>query len=187
MNIASKNVSFTGQFIAKTTVKKTNSLFPNKKVSIVELDPNNENDYNTLRSIRKNWRGSCFSANILKDADLIKNKVINPDVYKLYVVTKQKNNFKKISPDKVLAQAELGINKDSNNVWVEYLQVRPDCVYGEKDRPYKQVGTSFIDFCKDNFKGKNIVLFVGYHTDDFYTKQGFVSTDSDSNLVSYQA
>lgn len=43
------NMSFTGQYVASGKVKTNDLLFPTQDVSIVELNPNDKNDFNVFK------------------------------------------------------------------------------------------------------------------------------------------
>lgn len=181
------NMSFTGQYVASGKVKTNDLLFPTKDVSIVELNPNDKQDFKVLKNLKKGWKFANFPSVILSDAERMKKYPNYAKNFALYVLTTQQDKFEKVDPDKVLAEAEISHEKDENKVWIEYLQVRPDCKYGLPDRPFKKVGSAFLDFCKEHFKGKNLVVCPLEDVIDFYDNEGFQVDVSGYGTMSYQA
>ena len=181
------NMSFTGQYVASGKVRTNDLLFPTEDVSIVELNPNDKNDFNVFKKIKKDWRWATLSSIMLDDAVHMRKCPEDAEVFKFYVVTTQKDNFENINPDKVLAEAEISHEDYDNKLWIEYLQVRPDCKYGWPDRPFKKVGSAFLDFCKEHFKGKNLVVCPLEESIDFYDNEGFQANSSGVGTMSYQA
>lgn len=189
MNISLNNKpQFTGQYITDGIVKRTdNSLFPYERVSVVELDIDNKHDYHLLKKLNKDWKDSQLSYVIYKDAKRLRRTYDVSETHKFYVITTQNGGYEKMCANDVLAQAEIGQEKDSNVVWLEYLQVKPDCMYDKKDSLYKNVGTAFTNFIKEQFVGKKIVLCPTHSAIDFYYKQGFDASSYDEGIMSYQA
>lgn len=188
MNTSFNNQSFLGQYISKGNVKTNNRFFPNKRVSIVELKPSDSRDIETLDDIKKDWRWSDFSTAILVDAETVNRHPEDAELFNFYVVTTQKKNFEKVDPKKVLAQAEISKDELSDNrVWIEYLQVRPDCKFGLPNRPYKRVGATFLDFCKEQFKGKKLLVCSLDDVVNFYKDAGFIQNNRGVGTMFYQA
>lgn len=188
MNISFNNPSFLGQYISKGNVETNNFLVPNKRVSIVELNPTDNRDIETLEDIKNDWRWSDFLSIIHRDAEMVNKHPEDMELFNFYVVTTQNKNFEKVDPKKVLAQAVISKDEISDNrVWIEYLQVRPDCKFGLPDRPYKKVGATFLDFCKEQYKGKKLLVCSLDDVVNFYKDAGFIQNNRGIGTMFYQA
>lgn len=190
MNILScnKNTSFYGTY--KGTVKinelNTNSI-ESRDAYVVQMDPKDKKDLKVLKKLSSSWKNAELSGAIYKKAlTSSKKEIINLNS-KFFVITIQDKDFDKINHKEVLAQAQLGYEDSyKNQVWIDYLQVNPNNKYGSKKRKFANVGKAFVDFFKEEHKGKKLVLAPLEPSLSFHEKQNFKYSPEEC-LMEYQA
>lgn len=180
-------ISFKGNFISHLNIQKIYPIKRPCKISIVELNPLDNRDLRALRELNDLWEAS-FSGSIYKDAASIHNIGEADKAQKFYVLTRQMKNFENIFPEDILAEAK--IVEDSFNgrsVNLDYLQVHPENMFGSENRKFKHIGTAFLDFFKNLYKGKEINLHTLFSSQDFYFANGFHRVERDSNNLYFIA
>ena len=180
-------ISFKGTLITNMNVRKAGYTLPTHKVSIVRVNPNNEADLRALREVEDSWQGN-FTKQIYKDAERINSGIIPEFPETFFIMTEQKDKFSKLNPDDILAEAK--IIRDfpaKNKIYIDYLQVQPDNSFDSPIRTLEGLGTSFLKFIKNHYKGKELSLRSLFSTIDFYKKNGFKLVRKDSNLMKYIA
>ena len=166
-------ISFKGQLVSNMNIKRAGYDFPAKKASIVELNPLEYHDLRTLREINELWDGTLASC-ICKDAECINIGQADFNPQKFFVLTTQRENFKRMNPDDILAEAEVVLNQPSKGkIYLEYLQVDPDNMFDSEAKLYEGLGTTFLNFLKKHYNGLEIHLNAVCSAVDFYLKNGF--------------
>lgn len=175
------NITFTGNFISHINIKRVKPINITQKISVIEADPLNFHDLEALREVNDLWQGN-FSNNIYKDANAINNIAIKDEKIKFFILTHQKNNFNNLNAEDIIAEGKIILkHPKENSIYLDYLQVQPDNMFESENRIYKGIGTAFLDFIKDLYKGKEISLHSLYSTLDFYMKNGFRPIERNSN------
>ena len=132
MNINS--VTFKANYVTQwqVLVKPTNKNDKPEYVSasFVELDPENENDLDTMYNLNLHWGFlETYAYQILDSMERIhKNLMRYNENSKFYALTLQHDKFEKLEPKKILAVTELTEDKDKNSISINYLQVDPNNV-----------------------------------------------------------
>ena len=65
------------------------------------------------------------------------------------------------------------VTRRENNLWVDFLQVKPEFTMFEENAKYKKIGTGVLNFIKEAFNEYPIVLSPVRTAVDFYKKNGF--------------
>ncbi len=162
-------INFKANLITKPTIIKKGRLCQKYKpieVSFVRLDTQSIRDINLLKKLKKMWP-LTFVSNICKDVSLYSN------LFTVYALTTQQDNFEKLSPNKILGLAE--ITNEQNEISLEYLQTHPKYEYDEnvKERKFKKIGNTMLDCIKNLEHVKKIYTNSLFSIIPFYEKNGF--------------
>lgn len=177
------NINFKARYISnKYSVKawsQATNTYRNKKVRLVQLDYQSDNDYAALKTLSKLWSGEDnFIDAILAKFYYVLHKKDAPKS-DIYLLTSQKKAFKQLDAKKILGIAEVTtIGKTSS---FDYLQSRPDSTFGKQGRKFKGIGDVLTKFVTKNFGRNNL---YGRTIEDkiaFYERHGFVVTQR--NLI----
>ena len=109
-----------------------------------------------------------------------KGYVINRDNAKFYAVTSQKDNFKVLDANKVLAVAEVA-KTDESTININYLQVDPMQLRGAETAEFRHIGTAILNAIKDLYPFQDIYLRSTNSAKRFYKSQGFEKLKRNSN------
>ena len=169
-------ISFKARFIDTAAVKKFNKSTGNYEdtlVSIVEMNKKSNADISSLFRLSKLWeKGVNFIDTILlglADDDINKRRI--------YILTEQKDNFRKLTPAKILGVEE--ISKEGAVYFIDYLQTKPDTKYKVRNRQFRGIGKSMLQFVIDKYgENKKICLHSVSRAIDFYKKHNFTLADS---------
>ena len=170
------NISFTANYISSPNIlRKVNNKFVQQRVSFVEIDPYDIYDRQTVCSVAKSWvRGKCegLASLILKNiCDIPLNRRCNLNE-KYFAITTQFDNFEKLEPNKILALAQITIQR-RKQLYLDNLQVHPDNRSKSFNPEFKKIGTTMLDLLKKIFPQRNIVLDSVENAVPFYEKNGF--------------
>ncbi|MBP3821327.1 hypothetical protein J6G99_06780 [bacterium] len=173
------NISFGALKKSNASVKYNyNNIYIPYNTSIVELDKNDNKDFQSLYDLAHLWNekyNGSFAYDILLEAS--KNKP-NFDMFKEHYIalTTQENNFEKLDPEQILGVSM--ITEYDNSSEINWLQVKPDtkCI-GNKNRKFKDIGKAIIDYIKSESSGRHIWLTSSIEAVDFYKKQHFKPRD----------
>ena len=180
-------INFKGNFITRLNVQKIYPTTKKLEISAVELNPLDNKDLRVLRIVDELWNAG-FSKNIYKDAASIHNVGLSDEAQRFFVLTRQMKNFENILPDDILAEAK--VIEDTFNgrsVNLDYLQVHPEQKYDSECRKIKNIGSAFLDFLKNRYKGKEIDLHAVFSSLDFYFANGFRPIEPNSNNLYFIA
>ncbi len=174
--------NFKAKFIDKTQVKKLNKVtkkYENIEASFLEFDPKNKKDLKTLKDLSIYWNESSFAWDICETAKAIVENFINPNTNKVYILTKQKDNFKSLKYNDVLGLAD--VESKENNIGedileIHRLQVDPEFAINnnnlnKKIPEIKHIGTEILNILKKF--NKTIELNSVSSALDFYEINGF--------------
>lgn len=181
------NISFNGKFVSNINIKKAGAIANEFKTSIVEINPYSKNDLKTLREVHELWRGH-FSRLVYEEAVKTSIDKIFSEENKFFVMTMQRGNFDVLDGNDILAEAKIILNKpEKNYVYIDYLQVNPEDMHGSNYRVYKNIGTNFLNFFKENFSKKTIHLHTIESARTFYMKNGFQKDPKISDHLYFKA
>lgn len=169
--------NFRAKFVGSTQVKKLNTLkneYEKCAVSFLEFDPTNKKDLKAMEDISRYWCDSQFAWDISQSADAVTYGNLDRNTNKVYILTRQKNDFDNLRYDDVLglADVETKQNKEGKDYLnLHRLQTNPDFI--DKERPmFKYIGTGILNI----LKGFNKIIELNSVSSaiDFYEKNGFV-------------
>ena len=170
------NVNFKAKYISnnysiKAWSQATNK-YRHKTVRLVQLDCSSENDYKALQTLSKLWsKEENFIDSILAKLYYVLHKK-NVPKRDIYLLTSQKKSFNKLDAKKILGIAEVTTTGQTSSF--DYVQTRPDSVYGKHGRKFKGIGDVLTKFVIKNFGSNNL---YGHTIEDkiaFYERHGFV-------------
>ncbi|MBP3925445.1 hypothetical protein J6E39_09445 [bacterium] len=177
-------ISFGGLYIKPVTIKKcVNNRYVPYQAAMVKAE---ENDLNVLHEVNRLWNRPLLNIIIAEPQCLNKDKHI-------YILTKQKDNFKHLNPEDILGMADLKEYKGYNINTLEAIQVHPDIeklditLYSrfknyilrklhknnEAKLDYKEVGTNLVKIIQEKHNDKKIDLCPIHTSPRFYRKLGF--------------
>ncbi len=182
----SYNLNFGAKFVQKTAISKLeNGNTSEEAASIVELLSNDKNDIKSFEKTVKGWqKGDEFGLCIFDDLEDIRDKKMSKDVYKVYALTTQSDNFEKLDSSKILGASTLKLVNEKEN-HIRFLQVSPKCYFENKQRGYKSIGKAFIDFFKSQSKNKSLLVQAYFSAANFYEKMGFEIIDVNNLIYSW--
>lgn len=169
-------ISFKANLIRPVSVERMvdEKNYKSIPTSFVELDNTSSQDLQALRKISRSWDNgksyawdiyNFFSCSFEEDEDFLLSK-------RYFAVTTQRQNFEKLSYDRVLGLAQM--NDEDSYYMLEFLQVDPDTNFNEFYRKFKGVGAAMLMALKTLFNSKDIVLRpADSNVVEFYVKQGF--------------
>lgn len=174
-------ITFGAKFINHATINKLDSVtnkYTPKKVSFAEFDP--KNDYAALDSgVRRYWGYEYISDEILKEAELLHYGDLDSKEHKVYILTEQNGNLKKLAPDKIIGLAKIN-EIFPGEIFINWFQVRPDIAFKKTSenspRSIEHVGKAIINSLKNIYQ-KSIRLSSTFNAANFYEKHGFEITD----------
>lgn len=179
-------ISFSGIYKKPVTIKKyTGGQYIPYQASIVKAE---ESDFNVLQKVKELWNRPLL--NIILDEPQCMNKTKH-----IYVLTKQKDNFKNLKPEDILAMAAIKEYNFCDLNTLEAIQVHPDIektnvtIYSriknyilkklhkdnEQKLDYKEVGTNLVKTIQEYHCDKVMDLCPINTASRFYRKLGFQS------------
>jgi len=184
-------VNFTAKFLTDTYIptRLPNGDYVPNCVSIVELDKNNTNDMRAVLETTTNCdkNGGKFGRNIY-------SQMKNPDydagikTERYIALTTQTADFDKLKPQYIQGLMILSKNYYEQNE-LSWLETNPQIVNAEKGKkPYKCVGTSLVNFAKQECKQGGIYVIPAINAVEFYKKLGFkVKKDEFIDEIKWEA
>ena len=171
------NVSFKATFVDNVNIKTLNDnrKYVDKQVAFVKRNPYSKLDYNSIVDIGNLWGDvePNYVVSMLHHSDIIKDN----EKRNVYFLTEQKENFRKIIPEKVLGMIEITKHKKYNKI--NFIQTCPDNAYYSatcRKRKNKDIGLAMLAMAEKLSKGKDIILNAERVAVEFYKKYGFVVT-----------
>ena len=170
------SISFNAKYVTnKYSVKalsETKNKYWNKKVRLVKLDDQSEDDCQVLQVLSKLWSKEENFIDAILAKLLYRRCKKDAPKSDIYFLTTQKKTFKLLDPKKILGIAEVTtIDKTSS---FDYVQARPDSTYGKSHRKYTGVGDVLTKYVIKKFGRNNL---YGHTIEDkipFYERHGFV-------------
>ena len=180
-------INFTANLIRQTNIPKLNEegKYRPAKVSVVELDKNDNNDINALYQTYTDWKwqGAKYSKEIYEEA--VKGYEYDQVLKEHYfAVTEQKDDFEKLDSSKILGLMMYSETfEDADEI--DWLQVRPNTNSIDSwNREYKKVGKTLIDTIKNSIKDRTVHVTSARNAIGFYKEQGFANRKEDKVAVS---
>lgn len=177
------NISFKANFIAPAMIKQHRFFrkFQDKEASFIELKNAESADRMALQELEKIWGdGKGFVEQMARHIRADYFWKYNKRRY--FALTLQQEQFEKPITNKILGVAEVE-NRNSNNIFLNYLQIHPDNRFSSCCRTYYKIGTAMINSLKDLFPQKNISLITTQFARKFYIKNGFKSVGKGSKMI----
>ncbi len=181
-------INFKAHLIDSTQIKeKYNEKYIDKKVNLIELNPQNKKDMFTLKEIGADWNyGYSLAKEIHTDAlNMIYSPKKTTSIPKFYALTKQMKDFKTPKINDILALAEIE-EKSKKVVEIVFLQVNPEYNYYSYTPDFKKIGTGFLNSLKKIFEGKTLTLQAAFDAVKFYLKNGFNYIDKNSLTMYFE-
>ena len=181
------NINFNAKFIGKVQVQKFNpqtKLYHPQEVSFVEIEPNNIEDVMALSDAASMWINEKFASNIAYCANLLYQKILPEEKYKIYAITTQRSNFENLYENKLLGMAEVE-NIAPNAIDLNYLQVNSNIIYSYDEQPYKNIGSKIVESLKKLYQTIELTSARG-SVKEFYIKNGFKYKNKEKNQFVWQ-
>lgn len=176
--------NFGAKLISKPTAGKiiwpTDNCYCSEGVSFLEIEPQNANDIEALKSIAKNWYKNLFAINICRAACSIRNESKYYKNNKIYALSSQNDKFEHLEPDKILGVVH--VNSYSNgDLFIEHILAKSYAPDIKKIPEYKGIGTAMLTA----LKGLTNKIFCfptnEEYVKEFYYKNGFIEYPPHSN------
>ena len=174
------NVSFGAKFVRNAKIKKLNPLskgYEKMQVSFVRIDPKNLSDINALGRVADTWVNEKFASTIYNRALSLRKGGIDLNS-KIFAITSQKDNFKKLDADRILGVAEIE-ELTPKSCYLGHIQVDPNHIYYEVP-PFKGVGTAILNRLKDMYSQISLNSAPECSVRHFYEMNGFQRVSEDS-------
>ena len=194
------HVSFRANYIKPINiVKRENNAYVPYEAALVEFNPKDENDLNTIKNVSSSWEEeNSFATCIYENAYSRMYSPINNSEH-IYGIVKPQETYAKVQANNVLGLADFV--ETENLTELNYLQTHPanlSSKYPEytpmrdiqthlktlftnntcsKPREYKNIGTVMLDFLKDIAEDRAICVFAYKPANGFYERNGFVYPD----------
>ena len=163
-------LSFKAKYITYTNIKNT-STSPNQlqKVDVIELIPSDDNDLETMYSVSKSWRQNISSALYQL---FISSKPSLKEHY--YALSLPQDTYYKSNSDNILGVCLIS-ERDNNIMNLDFLQTNPKYMYSNKgSKKYKEIGTTLLNFLKEQYNFKKIRVISLEDAKEFYIKNDFI-------------
>ena len=191
MNILSFScTNFGAKFIKKAEISKFNDAkqqgYLPVDASLVELNPYNKNDIEAVAKTVREWGyDDEFGYCILDDLNAIKCGEVDSKTDKIYAVTVQNNNFRKLDYNKIIGLGET-TKRTKHKTEINFLQVEPESTYLRGSKKYINTGRTLVEYfmSKNNFK--ELIVKATYKAANFYEKLGFEIIDTKELIYSWQ-
>lgn len=176
-------ISFKANLISPAKILERNSTgtFEPKTVSFVELNPEHNPDMNAIMEVNQMWDNRRTLA-----SNIVEEMHDSMDFFehagkRFFAITEQADSLENIEPSKVLGLTET-IQGNYDNIKIKFFLVDPKYQRGQKNAPFKHVGTSLLESLKELFPNKT---FSGQSTPEavkFYLANGFQKLDANRNM-----
>lgn len=163
-------ISFKAQYVACAKIKnKEKCPHQLEKVDIIELTPSDDNDLETMYSVSKSWRQNISSA--LYQA-FISSKPYLKEHY--YALSLPQDTYYKSNSDNILGVCLIS-ESDNDTINLDFLQTNPKYMYSNKgSKKYKEIGTTLLNFLKEQYNFKKIRVISLEDAKEFYIKNNFI-------------
>lgn len=182
-----EQINFKGNYISTVNVLKKNAQkqFVPHRVSLVEIDTQNLGDILALREIENRW-DEPLARDIYIKASRLHIKDTPNEMDRLFIITRQRDNFSELNCDDILAEAHIQLSWNQDVIALETLQVDPEQnFWAQENRHFKGIGSAFIDKIKEIFQGKEIHLYSLPSARKFYLKKGFKQVEQGAGGLCY--
>jgi len=169
--------SFGAKFINKINIEKIepNKKYLNTEVNFVEIEPDNYNDILALKNCSNTWKRQQYADSILNAAEKMHKKCKYYENGKIYALTAQTDNFKKLKSEDILGLTYIS-TLAQNFSYINFIQVNPEHIYSQQPK-YLGIGTAILN----SLKRLNHTLKLISKNDDkvirFYEKNNFIKDD----------
>ena len=159
-----------GEKVPSVKERQPNGRFKDKDTVFLRMSKTKA-DRKTILDLDKLWNSECtFVSSILSDRDYYEKEDKT-----IYVISEQKDNFRKVDPKTILGIAEITRNKKNYNI--NFIQTRPDCISKKKLRPFKNIGDAMMDRLIDLTGDLKIYLKSLPEVTGFYERFGYEIVD----------
>lgn len=178
-------ISFKANLINHATVKRQgiDNKFHDKEVSFVQINPLSENDMRAINLVNLDWAdGNTLARDIAKTINNCYCKYDISPKFKVFALTKQKDNFENLCAKDILALTQ--VRKQSpTQLFIDYLQVAPEYQYGREKRGFKKLGAALLNSVISHIPNKETFLKARESAIDFYKTQGFELTGKRTEMI----
>ena len=192
-------INFKANYIQPITImKRENKSYVPYEAALVEFNPKDELDLNTIKDISLSWEENSFAGWIHQNAfKRLFYQSNNKD--HIYGIVKPQESYEKVQTKNVLGLADF--SEDDNLTELNYLQTHPDNLsskypistpmtiwqiikkslcgskFFSKKREYKNIGSAMLNFLKDVSDYRIMGVYADKNAIDFYKHNDFVSID----------
>lgn len=171
-------ISFKAQCLTDTKIKKKNllNIWLPSKVALIEINPKNINDFNSLKETVYCWNINAidYKGDFSIAHDILREAILDKEfgTYKFYALTKQKTKFDSLNYEDMLGLAQIRpVNKNSFEIM--QLLTKPSYSSLNLKRKVKHIGNAIISSISKIFPDKNILANPLEQAVGFYYKLGF--------------
>jgi hypothetical protein len=168
-----------------TKLDKKSSAFLPHDAMFVLLDGNSKLDKKAVSEAIKIWGNAPFK-NVIDTATQWMN-IKNPNNIKIYMLTEQLSNLKRLDSRQILGIADVRTESGSKESVLNFLQVRPDAQnVNSKSPKYNGVGTVMVKRLQKIYDKIESDIVPDENVINFYTNLGFVKDGTGEYGYSWQ-
>ena len=192
-------ISFKANYIKPINImKRENNTYVPYEAALVEFNPKDENDLNTIKSVSSYWKNDSFAVWIYENAYKRLFRSTNDNEH-IYGIVKPQETYSKVQKNNVLGLADF--SEDKNLTELNYLQIHPDNISSKnrqsipmtimqtikkklfgnfifpETREYKNIGSAMLDFLKNKIGDRVISVYSDKNAIGFYKHNGFICPD----------
>ena len=125
--------------------KKQAKQISQQEVALVQLNPNNSKDLDSVMALILPWGGfDSYTLDITNDMhNIFTGGYINKNNPKFLAITTQKDNFETLESEKILGITEITEPKD-DVLKIDFIETEPNSRFKTQDRQYIHIGKSLV-------------------------------------------
>ena len=185
INMDIQKIQMTGfgaDFVSSGKVKKLNKrtgTYEDTPVSFVRINPFNQNDFEAMTEVCKQWQHSVYTEQILEDVVSIKYYAAPSVTISVYALTAQNKDFNNLKSEDILGFVD--VRNEDDYIYLDFLETKPEYKSSnKKNKEYRNIGTEIINNLKkltDETCNK-IKIWAVSDKIPYYEKNGFVHDGS---------
>lgn len=166
-------INFKANYIQNIPIKTLDSdnTYKSQDVNFVEIDINNSKDVTAINQVADIWGEKSFADNIVFDIEQNSKDINAQGNLRVFALTKQNSDFQNLDENQILALVDVE-KTQSDDLFINYLQVAPQLVYCLRKLPIKRCGSAVLDCLKNLFSNKTITL--NSRSRNFFLNNGFI-------------
>ena len=179
------NVSFKASLVNYSTIIKRDPVNKHQNSyisSFVELDTQNNADYQALRKIALDWgKESSLVIDLFDNFTVDRHRIrhlyptgLKNIKFKYFALLKDnKPPYNKINADSILGITSF-VEETDNSYTIQQLQTHPDYIWSKQNRDFKHIGEAMLKSLIGLIQNKNIKVFpLDREAEAFYERFNF--------------